>query len=70
MNEAQGLLNGPDFTQGIPLSEVADGAMLLGHARGEPLLLARYGEEFFAIGAVCTHYGGHPMCFRIDRVAA
>jgi hypothetical protein len=39
MNEAQGLLSGPDFAKGIPLSEVADGAMLLGHARGEPLVL-------------------------------
>ena len=58
MSEAQALLNGPDFTKGVPLSKVAHGAVLLGHARGEPLLLARCGEEFFAIGAVCTHYGG------------
>ena len=31
--------------------------MLLGHAHGEPVLLARRGDELFAIGAVCTHYG-------------
>lgn len=35
----------------------ADGAMLLGHAHGEPVLLARRGDALFAIGAVCTHYG-------------
>jgi nitrite reductase/ring-hydroxylating ferredoxin subunit len=31
--------------------------MLLGHAHGEPVLLARRGNALFAIGAVCTHYG-------------
>src|SRR5881396_323448 len=32
--------------------------MLLGHAFGEPILVARQGRELFAIGATCTHYGG------------
>ena len=32
--------------------------MLLGHAFGEAVLVARRGEELFAIGATCTHYGG------------
>jgi NADPH-dependent 2,4-dienoyl-CoA reductase/sulfur reductase-like enzyme/nitrite reductase/ring-hydroxylating ferredoxin subunit len=51
-------LNGPDFTRGVAEGDVGEGAMLLGHTRGEPVLLARCGSEFLAIGAICTHYGG------------
>lgn len=50
-------LAGPDLEQGVSWNELADGAMLLGHAQGEPVLLARTGDEVLAIGAVCTHYG-------------
>src|SRR3954470_14914825 len=32
--------------------------MLAGHANGKPVLIARQGDEVFAIGASCTHYGG------------
>ncbi|MGY6157371.1 FAD-dependent oxidoreductase [Paraburkholderia graminis] len=31
--------------------------MLAGHAHGEAVLLTRHGDEFFAVGAHCTHYG-------------
>ncbi len=58
MSEEQTKLSGPDLTQGVELSMVPDGTMLLGHARAEPVLLVRRGDELFAIGAVCTHYGG------------
>src|SRR5690606_29228144 len=58
MGETQAQLSGPDLAAGIPASELADGAMLLGHAHGEPVLLARRGDALFAIGATCTHYGG------------
>jgi NADPH-dependent 2,4-dienoyl-CoA reductase/sulfur reductase-like enzyme/nitrite reductase/ring-hydroxylating ferredoxin subunit len=51
-------LTGPDLAQGVPLSSLADGGMLLGHAQGEAVLLARRGDEIFAIGATCTHYSG------------
>jgi apoptosis-inducing factor 3 len=51
-------LGGPDLSQGIALTSIANGAMLLGHAGAEPVLLARRGEELFAIGALCTHYNG------------
>ena len=32
--------------------------MLVGHADGKPVLLLRRGEELFAVGGRCTHYGG------------
>jgi NADPH-dependent 2,4-dienoyl-CoA reductase/sulfur reductase-like enzyme/nitrite reductase/ring-hydroxylating ferredoxin subunit len=57
MSEEKAKLNGPDLTQGVELSTIPDGTMLLGHAQGEPVLLARRGNEVFAIGAICTHYG-------------
>lgn len=57
VNKTKGKLNGPDLGKGVALSKVADGAMLAGHAYGEPVLLARQGDDLFAIGAVCTHYG-------------
>jgi apoptosis-inducing factor 3 len=49
---------GPDLTRGISINDVASGQMLLGQVAGEPVLLARQGEEFFAIGATCSHYNG------------
>jgi NADPH-dependent 2,4-dienoyl-CoA reductase/sulfur reductase-like enzyme/nitrite reductase/ring-hydroxylating ferredoxin subunit len=51
-------LTGPDLTLGVDASAVREGAVLLGHAHGEPVLLARRGDEVLAIGAKCTHYGG------------
>src|SRR5580658_8939915 len=51
-------LSGPDLKAGVAGDALADGAMLLGHADGEAVLLARRGREIFAIGAACTHYSG------------
>jgi apoptosis-inducing factor 3 len=50
-------LSGPDLAEGVDVSIVPDGTMLLGHAAGEPVLLVRRGDTFFAVGAACTHYG-------------
>jgi apoptosis-inducing factor 3 len=50
-------LSGPDFAQGVSLIEFSDGGMLQGHTGGEPILVARRADTFFAIGASCTHYG-------------
>ena len=51
-------LSGPNLTEGIPAADLADGQLLVGHAQGEAVLLARRGAEVFAVGATCTHYGG------------
>ncbi|MBI5534318.1 MAG: FAD-dependent oxidoreductase [Deltaproteobacteria bacterium] len=51
-------LSGPDLARGIDADQVADGEMLVGHVDGEAVLIARRGEEVFAVGATCTHYGG------------
>ena len=51
-------LTGPDLESGVPISDIPDGGMLAGHAAGEAVLLARHGSEWFAIGAVCSHYSG------------
>jgi NADPH-dependent 2,4-dienoyl-CoA reductase/sulfur reductase-like enzyme/nitrite reductase/ring-hydroxylating ferredoxin subunit len=58
MGGQSGELKGPDLASGVELEEIPDGGMLLGHAGGEAVLLARRGDECFAIGATCTHYGG------------
>ena len=36
MSEVKTKLSGPDLAQGVALSTFAEGAMLLGHAHGEP----------------------------------
>src|SRR4029077_19419027 len=58
MAEESTELERDDFERGYETERVRDGEMLLGHAFGEPVLVARRGEELFAIGATCTHYGG------------
>ena len=58
MGEASSELEGPDFEKGYDTRNVRDGTILLGHAFREPVLVARRGDELFAIGATCTHYGG------------
>jgi NADPH-dependent 2,4-dienoyl-CoA reductase/sulfur reductase-like enzyme/nitrite reductase/ring-hydroxylating ferredoxin subunit len=51
-------LTGPDFGAGVPMDSVKEGEVLLGHAKGEAVLLSRQGELFSAVAATCTHYGG------------
>src|SRR5215510_5527355 len=58
MTEGSSELEGPDFEKGYETETLPDGEMLLGHAFGEPVLVARRGDDLFAIGATCTHYGG------------
>src|SRR6266496_1466219 len=58
MAEASTKIEGPDFEKGCETDKVGNGEMLLGHAFGEQVLVARQGPQLFAIGATCTHYGG------------
>jgi apoptosis-inducing factor 3 len=58
MGEAQSDSTGPDLAVGVAADDIADGSMLLGHVGEASVLVARRGEEFFAISASCSHYGG------------
>src|SRR2546423_15577888 len=56
MSELEKKLDGPDFAQGGPFGNLAEGSMIVGHVAGEAVVLARTGGALFAIGAECTHY--------------
>src|SRR5262245_13048694 len=58
MGETYSELEGPDFEKGYDTENVREGEVVLGNAFGEPVLVARRGDDLFAIGATCTHYGG------------
>jgi len=58
MNAAPSETTSPDLTLGVAIDAIADGKMLAGHVGEDAVLLARRGNEFFAVGASCTHYGG------------
>jgi NADPH-dependent 2,4-dienoyl-CoA reductase/sulfur reductase-like enzyme/nitrite reductase/ring-hydroxylating ferredoxin subunit len=48
----------PDLQQGISVAALRDGEMLVGRVDDEDVLVARSGNEIFAVGAHCTHYHG------------
>ena len=48
----------PDLQAGIALDALRDGGLLCGHVADEAVLLARRGDEIFAVSALCTHYSG------------
>jgi NADPH-dependent 2,4-dienoyl-CoA reductase/sulfur reductase-like enzyme/nitrite reductase/ring-hydroxylating ferredoxin subunit len=58
MGTAQTTSAAPDLTQGVPADQLSDGGMLAGHVGEEPVLLVRCGDDFYAVGATCSHYGG------------
>jgi len=58
MSGGDNALGGPDLALGIESDTLAEGAPLLGHVHGEPVLLSRQGALVFAVGATCSHYGG------------
>jgi apoptosis-inducing factor 3 len=77
---------GPDLSQPQLMSGIPVGGMLSGHFDGEAVLIARVSDNFFAIGATCTHYSAplaeglidgetvrcpwHHACFNLRNGAA
>ena len=43
---------------GVPLESIGESEPIAGEIDGESVLLFRRGNEVFAIGGTCTHYGG------------
>lgn len=51
--------SGPeDWVPVLPMDELMENKPTRVDAEGRPVLLLRRGEEVYAIGAVCSHYGG------------
>src|SRR5262245_34629429 len=57
MAETRGA-SGPDLSLGTPVASLPEGTMISGHVGGDEVLLARSANEYFAVGARCTHYKG------------
>ena len=47
-----------DLSKGVAASKLTDGGMVLGRVGEEEVVLARSGDELFAIRAHCSHYRG------------
>ena len=58
MSSGQEAPAGPDLRAGIKVADLPDGRMMAGQVDGEAVLLAHVGDEWFAIGATCSHYSG------------
>ena len=48
----------PDLKSGVALRDLPDGGIVLGTVDAEEVILVRRDDQFFAIGAQCTHYHG------------
>jgi apoptosis-inducing factor 3 len=86
VTEHQDELTGPDLAAGVEASSVGAGQLVVGHAFGEPVLLAHIQPNWFAVGAKCAHYGApleqgvlvgetircpwHHACFELHNGAA
>ncbi len=47
-----------DLRAGVSLQDLPDGGMLQGTVDGDDVIVARRGDEVFAVSAFCTHYHG------------
>ncbi len=50
--------SGPDLTLGVPIESLGETGLLSGHVGNDAVLIARVGDQFFAVDAACTHYHG------------
>ncbi len=49
---------GPDFSQGVSLSDLVIDTPLPGQVDGQSVILVRHAQGISAVSAVCTHYSG------------
>lgn len=54
---ARAKTQGPNLALGIHQDLLREGEILVGHMGEESVLLTRQGNEIFAVGSTCTHYG-------------
>jgi NADPH-dependent 2,4-dienoyl-CoA reductase/sulfur reductase-like enzyme/nitrite reductase/ring-hydroxylating ferredoxin subunit len=47
-----------DLSQGVPIAQLAANGMVQGKLGEDEILLVRRDDEYFAVGARCTHYSG------------
>jgi len=48
----------PDLRAGLEIRDIPDGGIVSGRIDDEEAILVRRGDEYFAVGAQCTHYHG------------
>jgi apoptosis-inducing factor 3 len=48
----------PDLRAGLEIRDISDGGIVSGRIDSEEAILVRRGEQYFAVGAQCTHYHG------------
>ena len=62
-NESE-TLTGPDLAAGLSIDELTDGEPVLGHARGEAVVVVRRGGDVFAIGSSAGAPTASPVASR------
>jgi NADPH-dependent 2,4-dienoyl-CoA reductase/sulfur reductase-like enzyme/nitrite reductase/ring-hydroxylating ferredoxin subunit len=53
---SNGELEGPDFSAGISLDDLAKNATIAGRVGNEAVLLSKFDDGLFAVSGSCTHY--------------
>src|SRR5262245_16350877 len=58
MDEHKDKASLPDLSAGVSITALADGGLMVGRVGEDEIVLARSGNDVFAVGARCTHYRG------------